>query len=125
MSRLLLAVFLLVAVVDFADLQALGYGYRTGSGRYLSNGYDTAYGYGYPRGTTGYRFGYLYDPYASGSFRAPDLMDDPSFRAKQRVGRLFYSDPAPQSYHHQHPTHHQYPTHHQHPTYRVPTYHSH
>ncbi len=118
MSRLLLALFVLAASVNVTAVQAQGYGYRTGSGRYLSNGYDMGYGYGYPRGTTGYRFGYLYDPYASGSFRAPDLMDDPSFRAKQRVGRLFYSDHAPQplQLRQQPPSH---------PTYRMPTYHSH
>lgn len=109
MSRLLLAVFTLIAVMDFTNIQAQNYGSPAGWGQQA--------GWGYPRGTTGYRFGYLYDPYASGSFRAPDLMDDPSFRAKQRVGRLFYSDQAPQPHYHQHA----YP----HPTYRVPMYRSH
>ncbi|QEG42601.1 hypothetical protein [Roseimaritima ulvae] len=115
MSRLLLAAFTLFAVIGLTDLHAQGYRYR--SGWRHSGMWQQPADWGYPRGTTGYRYGYLYDPYASGSFRAPDLMDDPSFRAKQRVGRLFYSEPALTPRHHQHV--------HPHSNHRVPTYHSH
>ena len=39
-------------------------------------------GYGYPGSFAGY--GYSYDPYATGRFRAPDLLEEPIFQAQHR-----------------------------------------
>lgn len=36
-----------------------------------------------------YGYGYSYDPYAGGSFRAPDLLDDPLFRAQHKFDSHF------------------------------------
>jgi hypothetical protein len=48
--------------------------------------------YGYPRPGSfdPYRFdNYVYDPYTSGSFRAPDLINDPYFRERHRYDSAF------------------------------------
>jgi hypothetical protein len=55
------------------------FGFSFGIGNYSPSGY-------YPQGTFDpYAFdGRAYDPYRYGSFRAPDLLDDPYFRERHR-----------------------------------------
>lgn len=59
-------------------------GFPTSSyGGYSFGGYG-GFGYG------GYGYGgYSYDPYRGGSFRAPDLLDDPYFRAQHKFDSHF------------------------------------
>ncbi len=60
------------------------FGFSIGIGNYSSYGYP---GYGY---LDPYRFGgYGYDPYRYGSFRAPDLLNDPYFRESHRYDSRF------------------------------------
>lgn len=58
------------------------------------------YGSGYRgyRGHSGFRdfnripyygYGYAYEPYRHGSFRAPDLLNEPSFRAQHKFDSKF------------------------------------
>ena len=49
----------------------------------------SAQGYGYPYSFPIYGSGYAYDPYERGSFRAPDLHDDPLFRAQHKFDSHF------------------------------------
>lgn len=46
-------------------------------------------GFGNPNAYPFYGYGYVYDPYQTGSFRAPDLMDDPYFRAQHKYDSHF------------------------------------
>ncbi|GAA5507701.1 hypothetical protein [Novipirellula caenicola] len=55
--------------------------------------------YGYPF----YGYGYINDPYQSGSFRAPDLLDDPYFNARHKFDSHFpgrYSRRPPLEFRH-------------------------
>ncbi|TWT49117.1 hypothetical protein Pla22_43090 [Rubripirellula amarantea] len=66
----------------------LGYsGFNHSDLDYRGSGYRD-FGYrnpGYPRhGYPSYGFGYVYDPYARGSFEAPDLLNDPLFQAQHK-----------------------------------------
>jgi hypothetical protein len=48
------------------------------------------YNYPYPGQFNPYRFdSYLYDPYQSGSFEPPDLLNDPYFRERHRYDSHF------------------------------------
>lgn len=48
------------------------------------------YNYPHPGQFDPYRFdSYLYDPYRSGSFEAPDLLNDPYFRERHRYDSAF------------------------------------
>ncbi len=63
---------------------ASSFGFSIGIGSYPGYGYSS-FGYLDP-----YRFdGYGYDPYRYGSFRAPDLLDDPYFRERYRYDSRF------------------------------------
>ena len=57
-----------------------------------------------PRGPVSiYGYGYSYDPYAGGSFRAPDLLNDPLFRAEHKFDSHFpgrYSRRPPMTWRH-------------------------
>ncbi|EMI16329.1 secreted protein [Rhodopirellula maiorica SM1] len=55
--------------------------------------------YGYPF----YGYGYIQDPYQTGSFRAPDLLDDPYFNARHKFDSHFpgrYSRRPPLEFRH-------------------------
>ncbi|TWU21499.1 hypothetical protein Pla52o_36860 [Novipirellula galeiformis] len=55
--------------------------------------------YGYPF----YGYGYIYDPYQTGSFRAPDLMNDPYFRDQHKFDSRYpgrYSRRPPLEFRH-------------------------
>lgn len=60
-------------------------------------GYSSGYGSGYSgysglsdfNGIPYYGYGYAYDPYRHGSFRAPDLLDEPYFRAQHKFDSQF------------------------------------
>ncbi|WP_145352406.1 hypothetical protein [Roseimaritima multifibrata] len=90
-----LAVVSLFVVTDSLSLQAHGNGRNWRSpatpGRvhldasFFGNPQDFSYGYRGVYPNNGY--GYTYDPYRTGSFKAPDLMDDPYFRSQMNVGR--------------------------------------
>jgi hypothetical protein len=63
-----------------------------GIGSYPGYGHGYGYGYGYPGvgSLHPYAFdGYGYDPYRYGSFKAPDLLDDPYFRERYRYDSHF------------------------------------
>ncbi len=58
-----------------------GWGYRSGRGGYTGlNDFNGLPYYGY---------GYAYDPYRHGSFRAPDLLNEPYFRAQHKFDSQF------------------------------------
>ncbi|GAA4473159.1 hypothetical protein [Novipirellula rosea] len=60
---------------------------------------DISNPYGYPF----YGYGYVYDPYQTGSFRAPDLLDDPYFNAQHKFDSHFpgrYSRRPPLEFRH-------------------------
>jgi hypothetical protein len=114
MFRILAALFTLTCAFQCTDLQAQG---RCGNGHYhraygpsvqrdypstgfgITIGNSPAYGhpaYGYPGWGYPYPsaypfngFDYGYDPYRYGSFQAPDLLDDPYFRARNRHNSRF------------------------------------
>lgn len=70
-------------------------GFGVGIGSYPGYGY----GFGGPSYFDAYRF-YGVDPWRTGRFRAPDLLDDPYFRAQNKFnsrfpGRYKYISPAP------------------------------
>ncbi|WP_144059834.1 hypothetical protein [Rhodopirellula sallentina] len=77
----ILTVFVL-CINDSANVQAQGFS-RSGYG----------YGYGVPMYPTrfgaGSPMGYVYDPYASGSFEPPDMHNDPMFRAQHKFDSHF------------------------------------
>lgn len=56
----------------------------------ISVGSYPPYGYPAPGQFNPYRFdSYIYDPYQSGSFEAPDLLNDPYFRERHRYDSQF------------------------------------
>ena len=57
-----------------------------GSGNY---GHHGRAGLGYPGGYPFYGYGYVYDPYQTGRFKAPDLLNDPYFRAQHKYDSHF------------------------------------
>ncbi len=95
MSRRLSLViaFLFATAISFTDdaPQASAQGF-------ISSGYG--YGYGVPlygsRFGTGYGSGYVYDPYASGRFQAPDMHNDPLFQAQHKFDSHFPGRYTPQ-----------------------------
>jgi hypothetical protein len=54
-------------------------------------GYSVNGGYGYPGAFPAGGYGYLYDPYATGRFRAPDLMDDPVYQYQTKFNSRYPS----------------------------------
>ena len=61
-------------------------GVHTGAGHYANHG---RVGLGYPGGYPFYGYGYVYDPYQTGRFKAPDLLNDPYFRAQHKYDSHF------------------------------------
>ncbi len=60
-----------------------------GYGPYGSYGYGGNGRYGYPGAFPSSGFGYIYDPYATGSFRAPDMHNDPYFQWQHKFDSRF------------------------------------
>jgi hypothetical protein len=111
MFRLLVALSAVVCAIECTSAHAQGRwgkGFRTGANlsRYSSSnrsyapssafGFSIGIGsyppYGYPRvgDFNPYRFdSYVYDPYRSGNFEAPDLLQDPYFREQHRYDSQF------------------------------------
>jgi len=111
MFRLLVALAAVVCAIECTSAHAQGRwgkGFRTGANlsRYSSSnrsyapssafGFSIGIGsypnYGYPAvgSFNPYRFdSYIYDPYRSGNFEAPDLLKDPYFRERHRYDSQF------------------------------------
>ncbi|MGB7343366.1 MAG: hypothetical protein WBD20_04095 [Pirellulaceae bacterium] len=90
-----------ILTFDVSDISAQGFSYGSGY----------SYPYDVPvynnRFNGGNSFGYVYDPYASGSFKAPDLLNDPLFQAQHKFdshypGRYGAQDRV--KYHHSQPS---------------------
>lgn len=83
----LVAVVTILFAVDCQGVQAQGRSHR-GYSRPTPHSFGVdRYGhldYGYAGPYPVYGFGYVQDPYQSGHFEAPDLLDDPYFRAQHK-----------------------------------------
>ena len=76
----LIAAFL---TLNCSDVSAEGFSYNNG----YSYPYDVpVYGNRFSGGSI---YGYTYDPYASGRFKAPDLLNDPLFQAQHKFESHF------------------------------------
>jgi hypothetical protein len=87
MLRLLVVIAALFCSLDCSGVQAQRYG-RVGPShsQYGNAGSGFAYPiYDYGRGY----YGYVYDPYARGSFKMYDPADDPYLRAKYKYDTFF------------------------------------
>ncbi len=72
-----------VLAFDCSDVSAQGFSYGSG----YSYPYDVpVYGNRFSGGSI---YGYTYNPYAGGSFKAPDLLDDPLFQAQHKFDSRF------------------------------------
>jgi len=90
-----------VLAFDCSDTFAQGFSYGSG----YSYPYDVPiYGNRFSGGSI---YGYTYDPYASGRFKAPDLLNDPLFQAQHKFDSQFpgrYSKEDRLRYHHPRPS---------------------
>jgi hypothetical protein len=84
-----------------ACLFAIAMSFTVGAPQSSAQGFiSPIYGYGVPlygsRFGTGYGSGYVYDPYESGRFQAPDMHNDPLFQAQHKFDSHFPGRYTPQ-----------------------------
>ncbi|MEM6690101.1 MAG: hypothetical protein AAF664_11780 [Planctomycetota bacterium] len=96
----LIAVSIFIFSFEGSEMPAQGFSYGSG----YSYPYDVpVYGNRFNGGSV---MGYVYDPYASGRFKAPDLLNDPLFRAQHKFDSHFpgrYSAEDRVKYYHSQP----------------------
>lgn len=85
--------FLLLAVFSVGASSADAQRWNRYGDSYGGYGWGTGYGISTAKPIAGSPF--LYDPYATGRFRAPDLMDDPYFRARHKFDSRYPGRYAP------------------------------
>jgi hypothetical protein len=85
LSLPLLRFAVILALVGSTIGAASAQDYRSGYGF----GYGGNGAYGYPGAFSVGGYGYLYDPYATGRFRAPDLMDDPVYQYQNKFNSRY------------------------------------